>query len=98
MSTTHFGFKTVDERDKAAHVRGVFDAVASRYDIMNDLMSAGLHRAYLVDPSSINLAQRRGPSTIMACELCAGAAATEALKHQAGMTVISLQEMHAQLA
>lgn len=44
------------------------------------LAPAGLHRAYLVDPSSINLAQRRGPSTIMACELCAGAAATEALK------------------
>jgi demethylmenaquinone methyltransferase/2-methoxy-6-polyprenyl-1,4-benzoquinol methylase len=46
MSTTHFGFKTVDEREKAAHVRGVFDAVASRYDVMNDLMSAGLHRAW----------------------------------------------------
>jgi demethylmenaquinone methyltransferase/2-methoxy-6-polyprenyl-1,4-benzoquinol methylase len=46
MSTTHFGFKTVDERDKAKHVRGVFDAVASRYDVMNDLMSAGLHRAW----------------------------------------------------
>ena len=44
MSQTHFGFQTVDERDKARHVRGVFDAVASRYDIMNDLMSAGLHR------------------------------------------------------
>ncbi|MBA5636073.1 ThiF family adenylyltransferase [Duganella sp. LX20W] len=44
------------------------------------LAPAGLHRAYLVDPSSINLAQRRGPSTIMACQLCAGAAATEALK------------------
>lgn len=46
MSTTHFGFKTVDEREKASHVRGVFDAVASRYDVMNDLMSAGLHRAW----------------------------------------------------
>jgi len=46
MSTTHFGFKTVDERDKASHVRGVFDSVASRYDVMNDLMSAGLHRAW----------------------------------------------------
>lgn len=44
MSQTHFGFQTVDERDKARRVRGVFDAVASRYDIMNDLMSAGLHR------------------------------------------------------
>ncbi len=46
MASTHFGFETVDERDKAARVRGVFDSVASRYDIMNDLMSAGLHRAW----------------------------------------------------
>ncbi len=46
MSSTHFGFETVDERDKARRVRGVFDSVASRYDVMNDLMSAGLHRAW----------------------------------------------------
>jgi len=46
MSTTHFGFETVDESEKARRVRGVFDSVASRYDIMNDLMSAGLHRAW----------------------------------------------------
>ena len=46
MSTTHFGFKSVDESDKARHVRGVFDSVASKYDLMNDLMSAGLHRAW----------------------------------------------------
>jgi demethylmenaquinone methyltransferase/2-methoxy-6-polyprenyl-1,4-benzoquinol methylase len=46
MSETHFGFKTVEERDKARHVRGVFDSVASRYDVMNDLMSMGLHRAW----------------------------------------------------
>lgn len=44
MSQTHFGFQTVDERDKAKHVRSVFDSVASNYDLMNDLMSAGLHR------------------------------------------------------
>jgi molybdopterin/thiamine biosynthesis adenylyltransferase len=44
------------------------------------LAPAGLHGRYLVDPSSINLKERRGPSTIMGCELCAGAAATEALK------------------
>ena len=46
MSSTHFGFKTVDEKDKARHVRGVFDSVASRYDVMNDLMSMGLHRVW----------------------------------------------------
>ena len=46
MSTTHFGFETVDEREKARRVRGVFDSVASRYDLMNDLMSAGLHRLW----------------------------------------------------
>ena len=46
MSTTHFGFETVDEQDKARHVRGVFDSVAPKYDLMNDLMSAGLHRAW----------------------------------------------------
>ena len=46
MASTHFGFKTVDEREKAQRVRGVFDSVASRYDVMNDLMSAGLHRLW----------------------------------------------------
>ena len=46
MSTTHFGFESVDEKDKARHVRGVFDSVATRYDVMNDLMSGGLHRAW----------------------------------------------------
>ncbi|MBK0394439.1 bifunctional demethylmenaquinone methyltransferase/2-methoxy-6-polyprenyl-1,4-benzoquinol methylase UbiE [Ramlibacter algicola] len=46
MSSTHFGFQTVDERDKAQRVRGVFDSVAPRYDLMNDLMSMGLHRAW----------------------------------------------------
>jgi demethylmenaquinone methyltransferase / 2-methoxy-6-polyprenyl-1,4-benzoquinol methylase len=46
MATTHFGFKNVDETDKARQVRGVFDSVASKYDVMNDLMSAGLHRGW----------------------------------------------------
>ncbi|MFW5332835.1 bifunctional demethylmenaquinone methyltransferase/2-methoxy-6-polyprenyl-1,4-benzoquinol methylase UbiE [Hydrogenophaga sp. ZJX-1] len=46
MASTHFGFKTVDEREKAQHVRSVFDSVAPKYDVMNDLMSAGLHRLW----------------------------------------------------
>lgn len=46
MSTTHFGFESVDEREKAQRVRGVFDSVAPKYDLMNDLMSAGLHRVW----------------------------------------------------
>ncbi|EWS65144.1 bifunctional demethylmenaquinone methyltransferase/2-methoxy-6-polyprenyl-1,4-benzoquinol methylase UbiE [Hydrogenophaga aromaticivorans] len=46
MASTHFGFKTVDEREKAQHVRSVFDSVAPKYDVMNDLMSAGLHRIW----------------------------------------------------
>ena len=46
MSNTHFGFESVDEQDKARRVRGVFDSVASKYDLMNDLMSVGMHRAW----------------------------------------------------
>ncbi|MDP2418797.1 MAG: bifunctional demethylmenaquinone methyltransferase/2-methoxy-6-polyprenyl-1,4-benzoquinol methylase UbiE [Hydrogenophaga sp.] len=46
MASTHFGFKSVDEREKAQHVRSVFDSVAPSYDVMNDLMSAGLHRLW----------------------------------------------------
>ncbi len=44
--TTHFGFEDVPEHEKAGRVRGVFDSVAPRYDLMNDLMSLGLHRAW----------------------------------------------------
>jgi demethylmenaquinone methyltransferase / 2-methoxy-6-polyprenyl-1,4-benzoquinol methylase len=46
LSSTPFGFESVDEREKARRVRGVFDSVAPRYDLMNDLMSMGLHRAW----------------------------------------------------
>jgi demethylmenaquinone methyltransferase/2-methoxy-6-polyprenyl-1,4-benzoquinol methylase len=46
MTTTHFGYQSVDETEKAKHVRGVFDSVAPKYDLMNDLMSMGLHRAW----------------------------------------------------
>ncbi len=45
-STTHFGYRSVRESEKAAKVAEVFHSVASRYDVMNDLMSVGLHRAW----------------------------------------------------
>ena len=44
--TTHFGYETVAEQEKARRVRDVFDSVAGRYDLMNDLMSAGMHRLW----------------------------------------------------
>lgn len=54
--TTHFGYQTVATDDKADLVRGVFDSVAARYDFMNDLMSAGLHRLwkrYTIDQAAV---------------------------------------------
>src|SRR6056297_1378764 len=45
-NTTHFGFQTVDEKEKAGLVHGDFTNVASRYDIMNDVMSGGVHRLW----------------------------------------------------
>jgi len=44
--TTHFGFETVREEEKAGKVQGVFSSVASKYDIMNDVMSVGIHRIW----------------------------------------------------
>ena len=44
--TTHFGFETVPEAEKAGRVRGVFGSVASKYDVMNDAMSMGIHRIW----------------------------------------------------
>ena len=44
--TTHFGFRTVDEQEKAGKVAEVFHSVAQRYDVMNDLMSGGMHRLW----------------------------------------------------
>ena len=61
MSSTHFGFSTVDETEKARKVRGVFDSVASKYDLMNDVMSAGLHRAwkaYTVQVANLKAGER----------------------------------------
>ncbi|MBT3197194.1 MAG: bifunctional demethylmenaquinone methyltransferase/2-methoxy-6-polyprenyl-1,4-benzoquinol methylase UbiE, partial [Gammaproteobacteria bacterium] len=44
--TTHFGYEDVAVNEKASQVRGVFDSVASKYDVMNDLMSLGIHRLW----------------------------------------------------
>ena len=46
MAQTHFGYQTVDDAEKAQRVRGVFDSVAPKYDLMNDVLSLGLHRAW----------------------------------------------------
>lgn len=46
QDTTHFGYEEVPVGDKAQRVRGVFDSVAARYDIMNDMMSLGIHRVW----------------------------------------------------
>ncbi|PLY48293.1 hypothetical protein CSZ94_01570 [Janthinobacterium sp. ROICE36] len=63
----YFGWGDLPEEEKALR-------------FLVGLAPAGLHGPYLVDPAAINLKERRGPSTIMGCQLCAGAAATEALK------------------
>jgi demethylmenaquinone methyltransferase/2-methoxy-6-polyprenyl-1,4-benzoquinol methylase len=61
MSETHFGFKTVAEEEKAARVAGVFSSVAQKYDVMNDLMSAGMHRLwkrFAIELSGVRSGQR----------------------------------------
>jgi demethylmenaquinone methyltransferase/2-methoxy-6-polyprenyl-1,4-benzoquinol methylase len=58
---THFGFEQVPERDKSRRVAGVFDSVAPKYDLMNDLMSLGLHRlwkAFAVQLSGVRAGDR----------------------------------------
>lgn len=59
--TTHFGYETVPVEKKADRVRGVFDSVAGRYDVMNDLMSAGLHRLwkrFTIEQAAVRRGQR----------------------------------------
>jgi demethylmenaquinone methyltransferase/2-methoxy-6-polyprenyl-1,4-benzoquinol methylase len=59
--TTHFGYQTVAEGDKAERVRGVFDSVATRYDLMNDLMSLGIHRLwkrFAIERAGVRAGQR----------------------------------------
>ena len=59
--TTHFGYRTVPAREKVSLVGGVFDSVAARYDVMNDLMSFGIHRVWkrlTVDAAAVRPGQR----------------------------------------
>ena len=59
QKTSSFGFRDVDAREKVRLVRGVFDSVASNYDLMNDLMSAGVHRLWK-DAAAAKLNPRPG--------------------------------------
>lgn len=59
--TTHFGYQTVPVEEKAQRVAGVFHSVASRYDLMNDLMSGGVHRLwkrFTIEMSGVRTAQQ----------------------------------------
>ena len=61
MSETHFGFEKVDEAEKAGKVAGVFHSVAAKYDVMNDLMSGGMHRLwkmFTIAQANVRLGQK----------------------------------------
>jgi demethylmenaquinone methyltransferase/2-methoxy-6-polyprenyl-1,4-benzoquinol methylase len=61
MADTHFGFETVKESEKAKRVEGVFSSVARKYDLMNDVMSMGLHRvwkAFTIQVSGVRAGER----------------------------------------
>jgi demethylmenaquinone methyltransferase / 2-methoxy-6-polyprenyl-1,4-benzoquinol methylase len=68
MTQTHFGFQQVDEGQKAGLVKGVFDGVAKNYDVMNDLMSGGLHRLWKA--YTVAVADLRGGEQVL--DLAAG--------------------------
>ena len=81
--TTHFGYETVDSADKARRVRGVFDSVAENYDLMNDLMSFGVHRLW----KAFALARTGLRPGGIALDLAAGTGdLTEGLAKQVGPT------------
>ena len=59
--TTHFGYQQVEEQEKARKVAEVFHSVANRYDLMNDLMSVGMHRlwkAFTIEQSAVRPGNR----------------------------------------
>jgi demethylmenaquinone methyltransferase / 2-methoxy-6-polyprenyl-1,4-benzoquinol methylase len=81
VSQTHFGYETVDEKEKAGRVRQVFDSVASRYDVMNDLMSGGMHRLWKA--YTVNVARVRAGDRVL--DLAAGTGdLTRTFARQAG--------------
>lgn len=94
---THFGFETVTPEEKTRRVRGVFDSVAGRYDVMNDLMSVGMHRLwkrYAVDLAAVRPGQR-------VLDLAGGTGDLARLfadKAGAGGTVVHTDINHAMLA
>ncbi len=76
--TTHFGFETINAKEKTARVRSVFDTVASRYDLMNDAMSGGLHRLWkqaFVDSLRLRAGQH-------VCDLAGGTGDIAFLMHE----------------
>ena len=97
--TTHFGYETVAVEEKAERVRGVFDSVAGNYDLMNDLMSGGLHRLwkrYTIDQAGA----RRGDVVL---DLAGGTGDLArrfagqvgvGLKHHVNRAVIGLDRLH----
>src|SRR5260364_487454 len=81
MPKTHFGFQTVDEEEKSRLVGRVFDSVASRYDLMNDLMSAGLHRRW----KAFAIAQAGGRAGVKVLDVAGGSGdLVKAFAKQAG--------------
>ena len=61
LGTTHFGFKTVREEEKESLVKDVFSSVASKYDLMNDAMSLGVHRFWKDEYVSLLKPGAKGP-------------------------------------
>ncbi|CAB3964656.1 MULTISPECIES: bifunctional demethylmenaquinone methyltransferase/2-methoxy-6-polyprenyl-1,4-benzoquinol methylase UbiE [Burkholderia] len=83
MSKTHFGFESVEENEKAKKVAGVFHSVASNYDLMNDLMSAGMHRAW----KAFTIAQANVRPGFKVLDIAAGTGdLTKSFKKAAGPT------------
>ena len=70
--TTHFGYSTVPEDDKERLVGKVFDRVASRYDLMNDVMSAGVHRVWKDTLVTMIGAQSLGRANLQVLDVAGG--------------------------